>query len=152
MRHCALASVALLLFTLSGCGDKTKDKGESGGEADSLARKLVGKWEADTSAVEDALQGAAADNPLAGALAAATPQMSFTFNQDGTFSLSASALGQSQTFNGTWAATAESGNTLTLKMTVEGRTQTDNVQFLSDDQIKLPGKDGQPDAILNRAK
>lgn len=41
---------------------------------------------------------------------------------------------------------------MTVEMTMHDETDKSTVQFLTDDKIKIGGKEGEPDAILIRAR
>ena len=142
MRICTSASVALVLFTLVGCGDKSADPGGDK-SADPigdlvLAKKIVGKWKLDvpaTRAAYDKLgKSSAADY-----IVEKTEGNIFEYKGDGTATLQLQGTGSKA--KGTWKATGESGDTVTFEFTLAGdETLQATWQFLSDDQARVGGK------------
>ena len=146
MRHCALATVVLLLFTSSGCGDKSNDNG--GGSGDSLAEKIVGKWELD---VDEAIAGLKAQGR------AVTPEMEeqlrggqaqLEFKTDGT----ATGVDPDGKKSAKWKATGESGNTLNIDWTQDGKTNTMQFTFSGDDEMTMSAEGVEEKLPLNRAE
>lgn len=121
------------------------------------AAKLVGKWEVD---MDQAKAQVDQSNPLAAFAAGMMSMMKveMDFKADGTLTVGASVLGQSQTSTGSWKYVKTDGDAMVLsvKMEKDAQEREMRVKFKDEDHMEMAppvGSDqGQQALLFKRVK
>jgi len=156
LRPLAVAlAFAFAASAFAGCSDKGKSAdGESKGAAKaaskSSAQKLVGKWGIDTEALKSSKkfkdmpedQKKMALAMMEGMMGSAT----FEFTKD---AVKITMMGKTQ--EAKYSVTKEDGKSLVLSSEKDGKKETINITFKSDDSIAMKGDDNE-EIVLKRKK